>query len=141
MFFVVARPLNPVEFFQSLVAHARVHWAQLAQLVPNCFGVGFTPVMPQAPRELINNLHVVEHAVGQRHGRTHALHAAFAACHRAFGLAPSGRAGENHVRHFCRLGVKKILDYHEFQSAKQFHGAMPVRLRIHGIFSQHVQRG
>src|SRR3989449_11483455 len=136
----IPRPLNPAYFFRPPIAHARMHRTQLPQLVPNVFGVRFSPVVAESARQLKNNPHVIQHTVGQRHCRAHALNAPFTARHRPFRLAPSGGPREDHISHFRGLRIKKILHYHEFQPAKQLHGAVPVGLRIHGVLSQHIQR-
>src|SRR5579872_6863261 len=68
MRFVIAGPLDAAQFLQPPVAHAAVHRAQRAQLVPYGFGVWLAPVMAKTPRQIVDDLGIVAHALRRRHG-------------------------------------------------------------------------
>ena len=136
---IVAGPLNAAEFLKTLVTHARMHRTQRTQLVPNRLRIRFAPIAAKPLRQFVDDFHVVAHVVGQRHGGAHALHAALAARHRAFGFTPPGGAGQDDMGEFRRLRIKEVLHHKEFEPAYEFHGAVTVRFGIDRVFAENVE--
>src|SRR5277367_3196918 len=100
---VIAWPLDAAHLFQPTVTHAAMHRADLAKLIPDSFGIGSSPIMTEASRQIENDCEIVANTLGRRHGATHALHTTFAGRDRAFGFEGAGRRREHNVGQFRRL--------------------------------------
>src|SRR5215472_17997537 len=61
MRFVVTRPLDTAKLLQTGVAHAAMHRAQAAHLVPDGFGMRLSPIMPKPARQIVDDLSIVAH--------------------------------------------------------------------------------
>src|SRR5260370_740837 len=114
---VIARPLDPAQFFQAAIAHATVHGAQAAKLVPDAFRVRVAPIVAEAAGEIENDLDVIANSTRRRYGASYPLHATLARSDRAFALTPACGSGQNHVGQFSSLGVEKVLDQQKLKPA------------------------
>src|SRR5580704_18342310 len=88
-----------------------------------------------------NYLKIVANSSWRWHGAAHTLHSTFARSHGAFAFKGASRGGEHNVGQFSGLGIEKILHQKEFQPAQPLQSAIPVGLRVSGIFTQHVECG
>ena len=138
---VGARPLDAAELLQARVAHAGVHRAQRAQLVPRLLGVGLAPVVAQPAGELADDPAVVARA--RRAGRPPCA----LRCTRRSLLVtvPSDShhaavGGKTTSAISAVFGQEDVLDDHEVQPLEQLERALGVGLGLRRVLAKDVER-
>ena len=118
-----------------------MHGAELANFIPNTFGIRRAPVVTHPARQVVDYFDVIPDSRWSRHSPANALHAAFARSDRAVGFAPSSGGRQYHVGQFGSLGIKQILDSQKFQTTQQLERPMAISLGVCRVLAQHIKRG
>ena len=114
-----ARPLDATELLEARVRHARVHRRQRAQLVPDVLAGRVVPIEAKALGQLREDPLIV-HGLARRVERlAHALDAALGVRDGAVGLAPRGRARQDHVGELGGLRREDVLHDEKVEAAEQ----------------------
>ena len=135
---VGARPLDAAERLEPRVAHARVHRRQRAALVPDVFRARRSEVVPQPPRQLVDDLDVVAGLAGRVVRLAHALDSALARCDCALYLAERRGRGQDDVGELRGAREKEILDDEVVEAGEQPLGALLVRLALRRVLADDV---
>ena len=136
---VGAGPLQAAVLLEARVAHPGMHRRERAQLVPDLLGDRLRPVVPEPARELGDDPHVVARLARRVERLADALHPALAVRHRAVGLAPRRRRGEDDIRHLGRPRQHDVLHDEEVELREELAGLGDVGLGLGRVLADHVE--
>ena len=135
---VGARPLDAAELLELRVRHARVHRRQRAHLVPDVLAGRVVPIEAKALGQLREDPLVVHRLARRVERLAHALDAALGVRDGAVGLAPRGRARQDHVGELGRLRREDVLHDEEVEAAEQAADAVRVGVGLGRVLADDV---
>ena len=137
---VPARPLDAAERLQARVGHAAVDRGDGADLVPRPLRGRLAPVVPHAPRDLVDDPEVLARLARRVERLADPLDAPLGVRDRALGLRPGRGGGQDDVRDLRGRGQDDVLDDEEVEAPEPALGQVAVGLGLERVLADHVER-